>query len=117
MKKKKKNIKSRNSLYDINNFYSCNLNKIEERRDYSIIRIDTPKFRELSNKELFTKEKGNNVEDISNLRYTEYHSIKEIEEKDFQFKLTHNIKINKRKKQETNSISLCESLETAIYVN
>ena len=47
MKKKKKNIKIRNSLYDINNFYSCNLNKIEERRDYSIIRIDTPKFREL----------------------------------------------------------------------
>ena len=38
-------------------------------------------------------------------------------EEDFQYKLTHNIKINKRKKQETNSISLCESLETAINVN
>ena len=42
---------------------------------------------------------------------------REKEEKDFQYKLIHNIKINKRKKQETNSISLCESLETAINVN
>ena len=102
-------------MYDINNFYSYNINKIEDKNDYSIIKINIPNFRELSNKELYILEKDNNKENISNSRYEIYHSIKEKEEIDFQYKIIHNIRINKNKKK-NETLSQCESIETCINV-
>lgn len=75
---------NRNELYDINNFLSNNVIKIAEKNSNVHIKIECPKFRELTDKEISFYDKTLKIkENISDKSYIKKHRVYENKELEY----------------------------------